>query len=401
MIYLLRYSAILILLSSMLLSCKGLKSLSSSEEQKITSEVTNMLYDYHEAIREDGLRAEFDYLDNSEDFFWIPPGYQSALKYDSVYSILDTAADGFSSVDFRWKTLEVKPISKNVATFSGIVNGGMIDTLGIESFVTIIESGIIVKRTDGWKLLSGQSSNVELQKPNIMSNKSFKSIVQTPTNALAESLDFYKSLNFKVVSEANPTLVTDGGVIIEINPDRFARAGVKIYSTDWSEVVEEMKEIVAVSNMDNGYYFADPSGTLVYLIEGMFNHDIEKSDPTFSALGNYAGVSLETTDIAKSIRIWTLLGFKKTMGSAEQGWIVYGDDNGFGVSLMKVGSCPHLFFNPSLTYFNGSNNLKVIAEIRNKGIPITEEISHFNKEGIVDNIIIRDPGGFGFFLFSD
>ncbi len=68
---------------------------------------------------------------------------------------------------------------------------------------------------------------------------------------------------------------------------------------------------------------------------------------------------------------------------------------------MKPNACPHLFFNPSLTYFNGKNNIDIIAKIRALNISITEEITHFNKEGKVDNIIIRDPGGFGFFLFND
>jgi len=71
------------------------------------------------------------------------------------------------------------------------------------------------------------------------------------------------------------------------------------------------------------------------------------------------------------------------------------------VSFMQPNSCPHLFFNPSMTYFNGKNNLPIIAKIREAGILITEEITHFNQEGIVDNIIIRDPGGYGFFIFSD
>ena len=44
--------------------------------------------------------------------------------------------------------------------------------------------------------------------------------------------------------------------------------------------------------------------------------------------------------------------------------------------------CPHLFFNPSLTYFNGKEgNPKVITAVRDAGIPITEEITHFNREG--------------------
>ena len=29
------------------------------------------------------------------------------------------------------------------------------------------------------------------------------------------------------------------------------------------------------------------------------------------------------------------------------------------------------------------------------------KITQFNKEGIVDNVIIRDPGGYGFFIFND
>ena len=45
--------------------------------------------------------------------------------------------------------------------------------------------------------------------------------------------------------------------------------------------------------------------------------------------------------------------------------------------------------------------MEVIGKVRELGIPIAEEITHFNKEGLVDNIIIRDPGGYGFFIFSD
>jgi hypothetical protein len=90
------------------------------------------------------------------------------------------------------------------------------------------------------------------------------------------------------------------------------------------------------------------------------------------------------------------LGFSKTIGEIEQGWVGYANEDG-----MKANICPYLFFNPSATYFNGPNNLKIIEQIRDINIPITEEIMGFNKKGIVDNIIIRDSGRLGFFLFSD
>jgi hypothetical protein len=89
---------------------------------------------------------------------------------------------------------------------------------------------------------------------------------------------------------------------------------------------------------------------------------------------------LETTDIVKFIKVWQNLGFKKTMGSLEQGWITFQNGDGMGVSLMKPMSCPHLFFNPSLTYFNGKKNPEIIQKIRELGVPIAEEITHFNKK---------------------
>lgn len=224
---------------------------------------------------------------------------------------------------------------------------------------------------------------------------------QTPTNDLRQSIDFYKKLNFKILSAENPTLVTDGNAIIEINPDRFARAGVKFYKNNWKNIVEQLQNLTKVSPIENGYLFSDQSGVWIYLMESNSTVNFNLNEVEASTLGNFAGLSLETTDIKKSIEVWEILGFSKTMGSIEQGWVSYENQDKMGVSFMQPNSCPHLFFNPSMTYFNGKNNLAIIDKIRATGIPITEEITHFNKEGIVDNIIIRDPGGYGFFIFSD
>ncbi len=226
-------------------------------------------------------------------------------------------------------------------------------------------------------------------------------ILQTPTNDLNQSLIFYKQLNFKVLSKENPTLVSDGKAVIEINPDRFARAGVKFYKSDWSSTVEKLKKITNVLSIEHGYLLGDNNGVWIYLMESNSTVNFDLGEVENSTLGNFAGLSLETTDIQKSIEVWEILGFSKTMGSVEQGWVAYENQDKMGVSFMQPNSCPHLFFNPSMTYFNGKNNLEIIAKIREVGIPITEEITHFNKEGIVDNIIIRDPGGYGFFIFSD
>jgi hypothetical protein len=226
-------------------------------------------------------------------------------------------------------------------------------------------------------------------------------IIQTPTNGLSNSLEYYTTLEFEVISEASPTIVTDGKVAIEINPDRYARAGVKLYASSWQSIIPELEKHTAVIKTDAGYLLSDPSGVWLYLNEGESPYSALPAEKSSSVLGNCAGLSLETTDIERSLAIWKIAGFDNITGAIEQGWVAATNAEGHGVSLMKPNACPHLFFNPSLTYFNGAKNLDIIAKIRALNIPIAEEITHFNKEGIADNIIIRDPGGLGFFLFSD
>ena len=112
-------------------------------------------------------------------------------------------------------------------------------------------------------------------------------------------------------------------------------------------------------------------------------------------------MSLESFDIHKSSSIWKCLGYREDAGNLDHGWISFKNEYEQGVSLMSPGACPHLFFNPSFTFFNGGKNHEVIEKVKGLGIAITENITIFNENGDVDNIIIRDPGGFGFFVFND
>jgi len=225
-------------------------------------------------------------------------------------------------------------------------------------------------------------------------------IIQTPTPDLSKSLNFYKSLNFKTLSTEKQNLVTDGKALIEINKNKFARAGIKIYKDSWQNEIEPIRKMTKIHTIENGVLFVDPSNCWIYLMEANFEMQFEKEE-CFSTLGNFAGLSLETSDIQKSIDLYGVLGFEHSMGSVDQGWITLKNKDEFSVSLMKVNSCPHLFFNPSLSYFNGGKNLPIIEKIKEAGIEITEELTLFNETGIVDNVIIRDPGGYGFFVFND
>ena len=142
------------------LACTSPPNPKDTNKETVIQEVQKMLENYHKAIQENGLTAEFDYLDHSNDFFWVPPGYTSALTYDSVKTILKTNAMLFDKVEFHWESLQIIPLTNEISNYYGIVEGVLTDTAGFENNVAIIESGTVIKRPDGWKLLSGQSANL-------------------------------------------------------------------------------------------------------------------------------------------------------------------------------------------------------------------------------------------------
>lgn len=226
-------------------------------------------------------------------------------------------------------------------------------------------------------------------------------VIQTCTGDLKASKNFYQQLGFTLLSDSQPTLFSDGKMLLEINPDNFARTGLKLYLADWAPIIEQLKTITSVIAFEGGQLVSDPNGIKVYLMNGKISGDYEIAGKSSAIPGNFAGLSIEAVDVAKTVQFWEILGYKKTMGSIEQGWIAFENGTSVGISIMKPLVCPHLFFNPGLTFFNGGKNLPVIEKIRTTDIPIAEEITVFNKEGIVDNIIICDPGGLGFFIFND
>ena len=226
------------------------------------------------------------------------------------------------------------------------------------------------------------------------------SIIHTPTPSKEKSISFYKNLHFKVISE-NPSsaLVSDGKAFIELNENKFSRTGIRCYKQSWQAEAQQLSTLTSVHKIESGYALSDLNGVWIYLDEA--HHDgLEKQTP-YGMLGNYCGISIESFDINKSAQIWAIVGFEYISGSVDHGFMSLQDPSGQSIHLMKPFSCPHMFINPSLTYFNGKANAEIIAKVRATPTQIVEEITHFNKQGEVDNIIIKDPGNLGFFIFND
>jgi hypothetical protein len=144
-----------------IVSC-GQSTLILTEDEKlaITRDVGHTLNSYADDIRKMGLKAEFKYLDSSADFFWVPPGYGSAISYDSVAFILNQNASLFKSIYNVYETLRIVPIGKHQACYTARLTSTMTDTAGNKSTSYLVETGVLIKRSSGWKLLNGQTSVV-------------------------------------------------------------------------------------------------------------------------------------------------------------------------------------------------------------------------------------------------
>ena len=224
--------------------------------------------------------------------------------------------------------------------------------------------------------------------------------MQIPTANLNQSIVFYKKLGFEIRTQGLKILAIDSQICNEINQERTARIYIQLHQNSRNNSLLQLKDRTPIIKIEEGYLITDPNGIWIKLIEKTLNEKAIRSNSK-SLLGNYGGVYIETLDVSKSYEFWSLLGFSSTSKDFSKGWIEIKSEAGDSISLLQAQQCPHLFFNPSLTYFNGFRNLEIIESIKKHNIGIREKVTEFNSKGEVDNIILRDSGGLGFFIFND
>ena len=156
-IAMLRYT-LFILCSSFIYFCSNQAGLTANEKVKITREIRQTLKDYNEAMKKNALSADYKYLDNSDQFFWMPPGYLSALSHDSVMAIVKNNASVLKSIVESFDTVTIYPLTRDLAAYTGRIHSVITDSSGKVAEFHLWETAIVVKRNDGWKLLSGQTS---------------------------------------------------------------------------------------------------------------------------------------------------------------------------------------------------------------------------------------------------
>lgn len=228
-----------------------------------------------------------------------------------------------------------------------------------------------------------------------------RTIIQAAAPTQEKSQSFYENASFKIEHSGENTYAYCNQLLLLFNDDPLARSGLRFYSDNWERILIDNHIESQMTKTDDGYIIKSPEGCTLYLdlTEAYFIDPPAKTEN--SLFGSYAGFSLESTNLTHSIAFWKIFDFTVTSGNPAHGYIGLTNPGGFAISIMTYQVCPHLFIIPSLSFFNSGKNLPVIEKIRENGIHILEEITRFNKEGVVDNIIIQDPGGLGFFIFND
>lgn len=144
----------------LLLSCNQ-SDRQNTDTNSVQSEIKSAIDNYYNDIRKEGLLAELKYMDSSSQFFWVPPGYLNYAGYDSIAAAIRRNAPLFQSVNNRYDSLLIVPLTDEYANFVMRTVSTIIDVAGNETKAAFIESGVMVKRKGEWKFLSGQTSVLE------------------------------------------------------------------------------------------------------------------------------------------------------------------------------------------------------------------------------------------------
>jgi hypothetical protein len=132
--------------------------LSDEEKGNIVMDVKEVLDNFNADVKAGGLTSEFRYLDNSADFKWIPPGYQSPISYDSATKMMTRSAGTYKEINNSFENLTINALSSDTASYTGKIKSMMTDTMGNIMTIYLNEKGKLVRRKDGWKLLSGETT---------------------------------------------------------------------------------------------------------------------------------------------------------------------------------------------------------------------------------------------------
>ena len=177
-----------------------------------------------------------------------------------------------------------------------------------------------------------------------------KTIINSVTVSLPDSLKFYTALGFEYKKTDGGAYVYDSSIIIHVSANTSHRLGLSLLQESREAELQKLSPYTKPARLRDGYLISDTSGGHIKLLQSF---DLLPQSSSDAMLGSFAGISIEVIEIDRSKLIWGALGYQQTAGDIEQGWMVLSKEANLSISLIKAGACPHIFTNPGLNYFNG------------------------------------------------
>ena len=224
-------------------------------------------------------------------------------------------------------------------------------------------------------------------------------ILTTPCPDLTVSEHYFLTLDFNIFKDEKQHFALAKDFIIELNTNPYARPGIKLIRSK-SSITALIGNLTTVK-IGNDQLLVSPEGCCIYFNELPLPSTENHLNTENTLLGNFQGVSIESANLAESLIFWLKIGFTQVGGSAESGWLMLKNEDNFDLNVMRFGMCPHFFSNPGLNFFNGTENPKIIQEIKRRNLPIRQEITFFKPGEPAENIIMSDQGGLCCFIFND
>lgn len=207
---------------------------------------------------------------------------------------------------------------------------------------------------------------------------------------------FCRTLGFTAVSvDDTAALMTDGNYFFDIRHAEKPATTLSYCVSDISDAIHmaENLEIAIIEKSKHHAILKEPNGLLILLISPEILSLSEFPKNPSSLCGTLYEISLETADTERSISWWQNVGFKVL--TRQKTWCTL-DDGKIKIGLYEKGSCPHVFRNPSLAYFE-SDMAERIARLKEKGMTFAQEEEEVGMKG---HAVAESPDGQYFFLFT-
>jgi len=223
-------------------------------------------------------------------------------------------------------------------------------------------------------------------------------IINIPVKESVENIRLFNLLGFELVNKEY-NVFSNGDTLLRFSDTATFEKGFFVYNDDIDATVSDMeskKVIFNCKSYDGDQLLEadlfDPNKVFVGY-KNTNNLAIDKIEQN-SDMGSFAGLGIETTDIAKTMDFWKKIGFNHIPENDRRD--IYSEmvlDNN-KLLIYKKGVVKHLFHSPALV-FKSSNLDSIVENLKSKGIVFRYESEY---DMTIQDAVIELDTGFHIFL---